>query len=285
MDIANIKSSYNIAINDGVRHQIDSVSVELWIEEYKQQSNTVFYKKQGENHDFFHKNDFCLIFMNTSQEYMLRTYGNESTVCVDSTHGLNGYDFELTTILVIDEWGEGFPGACMFSNRKDTEVFTFFLNKIQEKTGILKAKTFMTDITNVFYNAWRVVMGPVQYQIFCSWHIDHAWRANLSKVLEKRESVYHALKVLQTEMEEDNFLKELQQFINMLLEDPDTEIFGKYFVENYANRCEKWAYVYRKSAGVNTNMHIESMHKTIKYFHLGGNIVKRLDKGVQCSCC
>lgn len=189
MDIANIKSSYNIAINDGVRHQIDSVSVELWIEEYKQQSNTVFYKKQGENHDFFHKNDLCLIFMNTSQEYMLRTYGNESTVCVDSTHGLNGYDFELTTILVIDEWGEGFPGACMFSNRKDTEVFTFFFNKIQEKTGILKAKTFMTDITNVFYNAWRVVMGPVQYQIFCSWHIDHAWRANLSKVLKKKEKV------------------------------------------------------------------------------------------------
>lgn len=129
MDIANIKSSYNIAINNGVRHQIDSVSDELWIEEYKQQSNTVFYKKQSENHDFFfHKNDFCLIFMNTSQEYMLKTYGNESIVCVDSTHGLNGYDFELTTILVIDEWGEGFPGACMFSNRKDTDVFTFFFN-------------------------------------------------------------------------------------------------------------------------------------------------------------
>lgn len=75
----------------------------------------------------------------------------------------------------------------MFSNRKDTEVFTFFFNKIKDKTGILKAKTFMTDITNVFYNAWHAVMGPVQYPIFCSWHIDHAWRANLNKIVDKEK--------------------------------------------------------------------------------------------------
>lgn len=165
MDIANIRTFYSISINDGVRHQIDSLSVELWIEEYKQQSNTVFYKKQGDDHDFFPKNDFCLIFMNTSQEYMLTTYGNEGIICVDSTHGLNGYDFELNTVLVIDKWGEGFLGAFMFTNRKDIEVFSFFFRKIQEKPGVIKAKTFMTDITNVFYNAWYPVMGPVQYQI------------------------------------------------------------------------------------------------------------------------
>lgn len=72
----------------------------------------------------------------------------------------------------------------------------------------------------------------------------------------------------------------MQQFINMLYEDHDTVSFGKHFVENYANRCEKWAYVYRKSAGVNTNTHLETMHKAIKYFHLGGNVVKRFDKAI-----
>lgn len=126
-DIHNIKSTYNISINDGVRHTIDSVSVELWVQEFGQnESNTIFYKKQGDDHDFFDKKDVCLIFMNSSQEYMLKTHGNNGIVCVDSTHGLNAYDFELTTILVIDEWGEGFPTACLFTNRKDTEVFRFF---------------------------------------------------------------------------------------------------------------------------------------------------------------
>lgn len=31
-----------------------------------------------------------------------------------------------------------------------------------------------------------------------------------------------------------------------------------------------WAYCYRKYLGVNCNMHLESMHKIIKYFYLDG---------------
>nr|CAH7725069.1 unnamed protein product [Callosobruchus chinensis] len=57
--------------------------------------------------------------MNKSQEFMLKNYGG-NIITVDSTHGLNPYDFELTTLLVLDEFGEGFPTACMFTNRKDT---------------------------------------------------------------------------------------------------------------------------------------------------------------------
>lgn len=140
----------------------------------------------------------------------------------------------------------------------------------------------MTDITSVFYNAWCAVMGEVEYQIFCSWHVDHAWKMNMNKIInkEKRETVYHALKVLQTELKEDCFLVQLERFVKILHEDPDTVNFGKYFVEHYSNKYQQWAYAYRKSAGINTNMHLESMHKCIKYFHLGGTVVKRLDKGI-----
>lgn len=43
-------------------------------------------------------------------------------------HGLNNYDFELTTIMVVDEFGEGVPVAFMFSNRKDTyNIYNTFL--------------------------------------------------------------------------------------------------------------------------------------------------------------
>ncbi len=40
-------------------------------------------------------------------------------VCIDSTHGTNGYDFKLISIVVVDEFGEGFPVAWCFSNQEE----------------------------------------------------------------------------------------------------------------------------------------------------------------------
>jgi hypothetical protein len=42
--------------------------------------------------------------MNKSQKVMFKEFGN-NILAVDGTHGLNGYDFELTTLMVIDEFG------------------------------------------------------------------------------------------------------------------------------------------------------------------------------------
>ncbi|CAH1106868.1 unnamed protein product [Psylliodes chrysocephalus] len=55
--------------------------------------------------------------------------------------------------------------------------------------------------------------------------------------------------------------------------------FKQYFRENYLQNYKKWAYCYRKNLGINTNMRLESMHKTLKYLYLDGKKVKRLDKG------
>lgn len=41
-----------------------------------------------------------------------------------------------------------------------------------------------------------------------------------------------------------------------------------------------WAYCFRIGAGINTNMHLERMHRTLKYTYLKGKRVKRLDKGI-----
>ena len=38
---------------------------------------------------------------------MLIKFGN-NTVCIDATHGTDMYDFHLITLLVIDEYGEGY---------------------------------------------------------------------------------------------------------------------------------------------------------------------------------
>lgn len=37
-------------------------------------------------------------------------------ICIDSTHGTTGYDFSLTTLVTVDEYGAGFPLAVCISN-------------------------------------------------------------------------------------------------------------------------------------------------------------------------
>lgn len=98
-DIKNVRVAHHVDINDGVRHKSDIISVDLWVQEYKKiEDNILFYKKQGDEHPNFDKNDFILVFVNQSQQYMLQTFG-KNIICIDSTHGLNSYDFELTTLM------------------------------------------------------------------------------------------------------------------------------------------------------------------------------------------
>lgn len=146
----------------------------------------------------------------------------------------------------------------------------------------IQVKTFMTDITNVFINAWVAVMGTPERQLYCNWHIDQAWQKNLRKKIkdnEKRSWVYKTLKCLHYE-ENDIFVSNLDSAIELFCNDKDTADFGNYFRENYVKNCKLWAMYYRKGCGINTNMYLESMHKVIKYSHLDGKVVKRLDKGL-----
>jgi hypothetical protein len=65
-------------------------------------------------------------------------------ICGD---GLNGYDFQLTSQLIIDDFGEGFTVAFMFTNRKDTIIFEVFFEQVKSKVGTVSTKVFMSDIT------------------------------------------------------------------------------------------------------------------------------------------
>lgn len=63
-------------------------------------------------------------------------------------------------------------------------------------------------------------------------------------------------------------------------ENPDLQDFGKYFEEFYLGRIKQWAYCYRLHCGLNTNMHVERMHRTLKHLYLNSKFVKRLDKAL-----
>lgn len=70
-----------------------------------------------------------------------------------------------------------------------------------------------------FHAAWISTTGPVSNNILCSWHVDKAWRQNLSKSkriqrIEKQKIIYKTLKVLQTVTDEIQFNKVLNKLIN-----------------------------------------------------------------------
>ncbi|EFA08432.1 hypothetical protein TcasGA2_TC006079 [Tribolium castaneum] len=102
------------------------------------------------------KDDFALGYMNEEMKYMLQTYGKR-IVCLDGTHGTNPYNFELTTLLVLDDLNIGYPTVFLISNRKDTVVQKVFLAEIKKKIENLVPQHFMTDDTLIYYNAWTSI--------------------------------------------------------------------------------------------------------------------------------
>lgn len=282
----NITRDYHIDYGTK-RHQNDAISIKLWVEEMRKLGDdcpVLFYKEQGikSDLDVLDINDFILIIMTPFQAQQLLKFGGEK-LCVDGTHGTNSYDFQLYTVLTVDEFGSGLPTAFCFSNRGDESVLKIFFENIKIKVGHIQANIFMSDDAPAFYNAWCHVMSPVLNRLLCTWHIDKNWRQNLSKINgtnEKKALVYKTLRVLLQSTSIDDFNKSLNQVLSDLFEDPDTIKFAEYFRAHYANRPECWAYCYRIGLGINTNMYLESLHKILKYSYLEGKKVKRLDKAI-----
>jgi hypothetical protein len=106
--------------------------------------------------------DFVLIIMTDGQKNMLEKYGNDC-ICIDGTHDVNGYGFELTTLLIINQIREGFPCEFMISNRSVEDVYYIFFHHIMEVLCFkIKPKIFISDIAEAFYNAWLRVMIPAE---------------------------------------------------------------------------------------------------------------------------
>lgn len=165
-DLYNIECSYNLNY-DSVRHANDAISIESWVLEMQETTNCVLYykpqEKLDEKYNQFKPNDFVLIIMNEAQCELLKKYGTDS-ICIDSTHGLNSYGFELVTVMVLDDMRQGFPCAFLISNRIDEEVLKVFFSCIRDRTECLQSKVFMSDMAECFYNAWLQIMGAAQYR-------------------------------------------------------------------------------------------------------------------------
>ncbi|GFV91576.1 uncharacterized protein TNCV_770421 [Trichonephila clavipes] len=263
-DIKNIKEEYNIS-SDGILDSNDVVSVNKWVEgpKNREDSPIVLFKDQNifdENlYPGMKAEDFLLVIMNASQKDMLKFYGND-TICLDFTHGMNAYGFDLATLLVLDDKTEGFPAAFILSNRQDSTALTLAFAAIKEHTCI-SPRVLITDDSESFFNAWKTVFGISEKRLLCTWHVDRSWRRSIARLITKKEMQVEAYKIVRSllvETDEAAFDIMLKEALKMFDEKEEMKEFKIYFEQTYSKRSEVWAYCHRKWYGINTNMHIES---------------------------
>ena len=281
-DLHNIKNQYNI---EGImRHANDLTSLTAWVLEMSTLTHNpvIIFKqqglKQGHKIDNVSDNDFIIGIQTEFQRDMMRQFGS-LTMCIDTTHGTNMYDFNLLTLLVLDEYNEGVPVAWMISNRQDSLILVEFFKAVKEKTGDISPQWFMSDDAEQFFTAWRAVFGDNQTKkLLCTWHIDRAWRHALQEYVPNRSDqieIYHQLRLLLTELDKSKFRLCLQHFITEVSQ--KQKKFFSYFQMHYTTRLDQWAYAYRCHTTVNTNMHLETFHRTLKVVYLQHKQNRRID--------
>ena len=127
---------------------------------------------------------------------MLKAHGHKC-ICMDTTYGVNIYDFMLVSVLIIDEYGEGIPVAWAITNREDTVILIQYMKAIREKVHSLSPQWFMSDDADQFFNAFRAVFGNEgTRKVLCAWHIDRCWRGALRQHVKdnnRRIEIYHSV--------------------------------------------------------------------------------------------
>ena len=65
----------------------------------------------------------------------------------------------------------------LLSTHEDFTHTCVFFKIIKRNCGPLQPRWFMSDI----YNAWVAINGNIPQHLFCTWHVDTAWREELRK--------------------------------------------------------------------------------------------------------
>jgi len=280
-DIVNIQKRLNI---DSVqKNPNDLLSVCAWVEELQslEYNPILCFKPQGEigkaECSTLKTEDFLLVMQTEFQCNALKQYGKKA-VLIDSTHGTTAYEFLLTTILVIDDYGEGLPVAWAISNHEDLPTLLIILQAVKSCCNEITPSVFMSDDAEQYYKAWSTIFGNTT-KLLCAWHVDRAWRKSLNNLIEdrqKRIEIYHQLCVLMFEQNCTKFHSCLQKFMSYL--HAEYASYFDYFKRNYVGRCEQWATCYRVGSIVNTNMFVEAFHRLLKVVYLNGKQNRRVDK-------
>lgn len=210
-DITNIERTYGL--QGAQKHKYDATSVGIWVEQMKEIDGNpvILYKPQGlkqpQECDNLSDRDFVIAIQTPLQADLMKKLCNGRVVCIDGTHGTNGYDFTLITVMVVDEYWEGVPVAWCISNREDKLLLINFYKALKQNVGELTPAWFMSDLAEQFYTAWVSIFNKRPRKLLCIWHLDRAWRENLKQVKDSalEGAVYHNLRVLLEETDKQRF--------------------------------------------------------------------------------
>ena len=281
-DISNIQKQYNI---EGIRrHQNDLISVSSIVEEMDTlpYNPVVVFKQQGDlptaSCRHLKEDDFLLVIQTEFQRDMLSSHGNKG-VCMDATYRSNDYDFNLITLMVLDSYEEGIPVAWALSNREDKPVLLTVLYSLKKRCGGVASCWFMSDMAQQYYSAWEEVFGGDNTKyLWCTWHVDRAWRDGLRRYIRERgaqREIYHQLRVLLRETEKAKFTTLLTKFFTLNKE--NWSAFTEYFHSTYCSHIEQWAMCHRIGTPMNTNMYSEAFHRVLKVVYLRHQHNRRID--------
>ena len=208
-DIRNIINAYNV--DSTKRHENDQQSVLSWILEWEsaQYNPVLYYKFQGQPPDFpcMKKEDFIIVLQTEAQKRNLRNFGKNG-ICADATHGTTGYEFLLSTLLVVDEFGHGQPSGWCLATHETEDFLQIFFSKIAENSGIVQPRWFMSDMATEYYEAFCTANACSSKRLLCTWHVDKAWKKALNdkvKNVEIEAELYLKLKMVQEITNENLF--------------------------------------------------------------------------------
>ena len=85
----------------------------------------------------------------------------------------------MTSLLIVDEFGEGFPVAWCLSNKEDFTTLKLFCQKIKNVTGDISPAWFMTDIAPQLHDAFCAVFNCEPIRLYCTWHVDKTFKEQL----------------------------------------------------------------------------------------------------------
>lgn len=144
--------------------------------------------------------------MTFPQQECLQKLGSNK-LCTDSTHGTNGYGFQLTTLMTIAEDGSGIPCAYLISKSIDTKTMVKIFEAIRERVGTIECEAFMSDDAQQYGNAREQVMGTPKRRLLCSWHVLRNWNSRLTKIanVELKDEMGKTLRTLVDCVETEKF--------------------------------------------------------------------------------
>lgn len=193
-------------------------------------------------------NDYTLVLIHHIQKIIYSIAFDGSIVYIKIKNGKPNVDFNLITISVINENGDGYPIAFCLSHKTEYMTLYTFFKIVYQNFGPIKAQIFVSDNVSQIYLAWQTVMGECDNRLMCTFDMETCWEHKLTALkcpINKQNETSSRLRSLLHQTDKDLFEAGLYELLTMWENDEEMRIFGSFFHKYYAKRRYEWATCYR----------------------------------------